>query len=131
MTSLTVWCLLIDQEKTPIGSLFKVPLEEDIADLKDGVKLKKPSELQNVDADSLVVWRCKERSAVLDKENLKDQIRKLFSDPGAEEIDERTAVTDLELLGSETLLVQVPSVFLPSFNRILLSVVQNQCRGSD
>jgi hypothetical protein len=127
-----VWCLLIDQENRPTESrsFFKVTAE-DIAQLKDEVKRVKPKALQNIDTPHLVVWRYKDQSIALRKENWEDRVGKLFSDPGAEKIHEWTTLADLELLDNETLLVQVPGVFSPSsFNRaILISVVRNQWRA--
>jgi hypothetical protein len=106
-----IWCLLIDHDNTPSGSFFEVTAElRSVAHLKDEVKNKKQNKLKNVDADELVVWRCKNRSTALRK----DQVVKLFSDAGVEMIDEMTTMVDLGLLDNEQLLVQVPSVFSSS-----------------
>ncbi|KAG6884082.1 hypothetical protein C0992_007052 [Termitomyces sp. T32_za158] len=61
-SSFTIFCLLINHEKTIISPNFCVRLESDeyIADLKEKVKDKNQNTLKNVDAAQLTVWKlCK------------------------------------------------------------------------
>jgi hypothetical protein len=109
-----VWCLLINHENKPIGKLFRMPPEEYIADLKDGIKNKNPVDLQSIDAHHLVVWRCKDKSTVLNPENMAEQVRELFSNEGVEMLNETTTMAGLRIRKNEKLLVQIPSVFSPS-----------------
>jgi hypothetical protein len=57
---------------------------------------------------------------------MEDEVRMLFSDARVEMLDSTMTIAKLELRKNEKLLMQMPSVFLPSsFNRaILISVVQ-------
>jgi hypothetical protein len=61
MATTDYWCLVIDRKKDCIGDIFYVDLtpEDFVYDLKVKVKSKKSPGLDKVDADSLIVWRCK------------------------------------------------------------------------
>jgi hypothetical protein len=85
MATPTVWCLTIDHENKPIGSLLKVILENDIIDLRAKVKEEKPNDLKDVDAHHLVVWRCKGEQVFYDEDrsDLKLQVRTVFIQKGS------------------------------------------------
>jgi hypothetical protein len=122
MAPTKIWCLVIDQHNRPSGSSFQVPSKNNIAHLKKEVKAEKPNTLRDVDADELVVWRCKDPSTVINRQNMEDQVRRLFSEAGVKKINEGTTLASLKVLPNERLLVQMPSAFaLSSFNRAILS----------
>ena len=112
MATPTVWCLTIDHENKPIGMIFTVILEKNIGDLREKVKEAKPY-LKDVDADHLVVWRCKAQQEFDDQDNekLKLQVRAVFSDKKVTQLGGRRTIEELKLSDSEILFVQVPSAF--------------------
>jgi len=57
-----LWCLAIEHDMTPLGSLFEVEYDDNdsVATLRKKVKEEKPNACKNVDADCLTVWQCKD-----------------------------------------------------------------------
>ena len=107
-----VWCLTIDHENKPIGGLFKVNGEGDIIDLKEKVKENR-STWKDVNANQLVVWRCKETQELddADREQLELRVRAVFFDNKVTKLGERQTIEELKLSDEEILLVQVPGTF--------------------
>jgi hypothetical protein len=56
--SYTLLCVILN-EPPKLPSVFKVivPVENDVTDLKDAIKMKSQHELQGYDAHSLVLWQ--------------------------------------------------------------------------
>jgi hypothetical protein len=104
-----------------------LPSRGNIGNLKKEFKAEKPNDLRDIDADKLIVWRCKNPSLVINRENMEDQVMSVFSNAAVQQIDEATMLTHLNVLPNEKLFLRLPSVFSHfSFNRaILTSVVQN------
>src|SRR5579863_6972985 len=125
MATPTIWCLTIDHEKKPIGMLFKVILENDIGDLREKVKEKKPNALKDFDADDLVVWRCKGKQNFDDQDSgeLELQVRAVFSDKKITQLRGRQKINELKLSDSEILLIQVPSMSNISLSESLSSFI--------
>ncbi|KAL9715323.1 hypothetical protein Ac2012v2_001986 [Leucoagaricus gongylophorus] len=131
-TESQVWCLLIDQQKQIIGKLFKVRVEEDIVDLKEKVKAKKSNACEDVDADCLTVWQCKEpRLSTSDEDRLDEFLRNidLHDERRATKVTSRSRLKDLELDNREVVLVQLPDEEtdilspLPEFTRYMNMVL--------
>ncbi|KAI0290640.1 hypothetical protein B0F90DRAFT_1784429 [Multifurca ochricompacta] len=57
-TTLTLFCLAIDNQKDPIGNVFKVEVQSGghVSDINDAIKVKKAPELDHLAADRLIVW---------------------------------------------------------------------------
>jgi len=110
-TESQVWCLLIDQQKQIIGKLFKVRAEEDIVDLRKKVKEEKANACEDIDADCLTVWQCKEPSlSTSDEDRLDEFLRNidLHDERRAIKVTSRSRLKDLELDNREVVLVQLP-----------------------
>ena len=110
-TESQVWCLLIDQQKQIIGKLFKVRAEEDIVDLRKKVKEEKANACEDIDADCLTVWQCKEPSlSTSDEDRLDEFLRNidLHDERRATKVYSRSRLKDLELDNREVVLVQLP-----------------------
>ncbi|KAF8262318.1 hypothetical protein EI94DRAFT_1789026 [Lactarius quietus] len=63
MANTTVWCLLVNHAQELDGEPFKVEVSstDTVDDLKVGVKLRKKLDLDDIDADHLVVWKCEDQ----------------------------------------------------------------------
>ncbi|KAG6907105.1 hypothetical protein DXG01_010518 [Tephrocybe rancida] len=108
----TVWCLLIDQDRKPNGASFTVEVRKTIADLMREVRNEQLIVLQNVPAFQLKVWRCKDRKTVFNRTKSEEQVRNAFND-GAELLEEKEKLENLDLEEEETLLEQMPVVWKP------------------
>lgn len=79
MTS-TVWCLLIDHERTPLGELFEVDPGRNVADLKKAVKREIP--VLGAQPHELVVLKCEDTAVFFDAqspESLDEQVHRAIS----------------------------------------------------
>lgn len=119
MTS-TVWCLLIDHERTPLGELFEVDPGRNVADLKKAVKREKPARVDHVDPDELVVLKCQGTAVFFDTQSLESldkQVRRALS-LGYRKLLPMETIVSLELGEEEALIIQLPGVlFVPIPNR--------------
>jgi hypothetical protein len=90
-----------------------------------------PTEVKEVNASALVVWRCADPGATFDesnRENFDDQIQKLFSSQKAQFLVPRQKIAGLNFSDDEILFVQMPGAFLaPSFHAVRYSQVTSIC----
>ncbi|KIY53172.1 hypothetical protein FISHEDRAFT_69034 [Fistulina hepatica ATCC 64428] len=115
MENIFVWCLLIDHGKKPMGQIFKVKMlfDDHVSDLQLEIKKRTPSDTHEVDADELVVWRCKDQTAFVNAETselLQEQVNKVFNNENVERLSTMQAIADVK---DQTLLV-MPGAFPPS-----------------
>ena len=106
--SSTVFCLLIDSEKSPVSTLYLVDVGQHVADLKRDALKETPQE--GVGPGDLRVWRCKDRNAVFndsDEELLEAQIKEGFSNRNFEVLSPRKVMADLQLSEQETIFLEI------------------------
>jgi hypothetical protein len=120
MAATRYWCLVINHEKKLVGNKFSFKLTPEVIidELKKVVKSKMAPLLDNVDADELTVWRCKNLlikkagESELSRGKLERHIKAVdFSDTENNYIvDEGDTVASLSLAKNELLLVQMPGI---------------------
>ena len=109
-TTTTVYYLLIDHEKSPIGNLYSVTVPGDgtVTALTDKIKEHRPRALAHVDAADLIVWKRKEGGSDEDLEECIKNFTFSKQSDDVEYLNPKMKVANLDL-DDETLLVQVPS----------------------
>ncbi|KAF9127204.1 hypothetical protein BG015_004577 [Linnemannia schmuckeri] len=55
--NLTLFCIVEGESMSHAFKLKKIPLSDDVDDLKDAIKAKKPNDFSDVDANKLTLWR--------------------------------------------------------------------------
>ncbi|KAI0297780.1 hypothetical protein B0F90DRAFT_868504 [Multifurca ochricompacta] len=58
-TTLTLFCLAIDNQKDPIGNIFdvEIQLNDFVSKFGDAIKTKMANQLRHVDANQLIIWK--------------------------------------------------------------------------
>ena len=112
-----LWCLTIKHDMTIDGNLLKVDYDDNdnVAGLKEKIKMKKSNDCKNVNIDHLTVWWCKELKLLADVNvnELEDVLDKVdFSDHRkAVWLASTKMVGSLKLFKNEVLLVQIPGKY--------------------
>lgn len=116
-SSSIVWCIVIDHKRAPLGDLFKVKDEVNVADLREAVKRENPADVgDRIDPTDLIVMKCPGTAVFFDPqstENMDEQVRSALS-LGYRRLSPMETIVDLELGEKEALIVQLPGgLFVP------------------